>query len=100
MDFLLTHNSICYLTYFYTIINYFSHHKSSTYEKKTSVTTQRFGYLYWTYHFLCLFGLMMNHRDMWHPEKYTTKTRATQVQLPEERKLRMTLLGFRQETGD
>jgi hypothetical protein len=21
---------------------------------------------------------------MWHPEKYTTKTRATQVQLPEE----------------
>jgi hypothetical protein len=29
-------------------------------------------------------GLMMNHRDMWHPEKYTTKTRATQVQLPEE----------------
>jgi hypothetical protein len=26
----------------------------------------------------------MNHRDMWHPEKYTTKTRATQVQLPEE----------------
>jgi hypothetical protein len=41
----------------------------------------------------------MNHRDMWHPEKYTTKTRATQVQLPEESELRMTLLRFRQETG-
>jgi hypothetical protein len=25
--------------------------------------------------------------DMWHPEKYTTKTRATQVQLPEESEL-------------
>jgi hypothetical protein len=23
--------------------------------------------------------------DMWHPEKYTTKTRATQVQLPERK---------------
>jgi hypothetical protein len=30
----LTINSICYLTYFYTIINYFSHHKSSTYHEK------------------------------------------------------------------
>ncbi|MFB0911058.1 MAG: hypothetical protein QMA99_08990, partial [Flavobacterium sp.] len=29
-------------------------------------------------------GLMMNHRDMWHPEKYTTETKAIQVQLPEE----------------
>ncbi|PKH66092.1 hypothetical protein CXF59_08810 [Flavobacterium sp. ALD4] len=31
-----------------------------------------------------LSGLMMNHRDMWHPEKYTTETKAIQVQLPEE----------------
>jgi hypothetical protein len=29
-------------------------------------------------------GLMMNHRDMWHPEKYTTETREVQVTLPEE----------------
>ena len=29
-------------------------------------------------------GLMMNHRDSWHPEKYTTETKAIQVQLPEE----------------
>ena len=31
-----------------------------------------------------LSGLMMNHRDMWHPEKYTTETKAIKVQLPEE----------------
>ena len=29
-------------------------------------------------------GLMMNHRDSWHPEKYTTETKMIQVQLPEE----------------
>jgi hypothetical protein len=29
-------------------------------------------------------GLMMNHRDMWHPEKYTTKTREVQITLPEK----------------
>ncbi|TDD96168.1 PepSY-associated TM helix domain-containing protein [Flavobacterium cellulosilyticum] len=29
-------------------------------------------------------GLMMNHRESWHPEKYTTETKAIEVQLPEE----------------
>jgi hypothetical protein len=29
-------------------------------------------------------GLMMNHRDYWHPDKYTTETKAIEVQLPEE----------------
>ncbi len=29
-------------------------------------------------------GLMMNHRESWHPEKYTTQTRAIQVTLPDE----------------
>lgn len=29
-------------------------------------------------------GLMMNHREMWHPEKYTTETKAIEVKLPEE----------------
>jgi hypothetical protein len=32
-------------------------------------------------------GLMMNHREMWHPEKYTTETKAIEVKLPEERKI-------------
>ncbi|MGO4820901.1 MULTISPECIES: PepSY-associated TM helix domain-containing protein [unclassified Flavobacterium] len=32
-------------------------------------------------------GLMMNHRDSWHPEKYTTETKAIEVQLPEENQL-------------
>ncbi|MBG6061114.1 hypothetical protein IWX83_000890 [Flavobacterium sp. CG_9.1] len=27
-------------------------------------------------------GLMMNHRDFWHPEKYTTETKNIKVQLP------------------
>jgi len=27
-------------------------------------------------------GLMMNHRDFWHPEKYTTETKTIKVQLP------------------
>ena len=31
-----------------------------------------------------LSGLMMNHRDSWHPEKYTTETKAIAVQLPAE----------------
>ncbi|MEZ7498928.1 PepSY-associated TM helix domain-containing protein [Flavobacterium sp. Arc3] len=31
-----------------------------------------------------LSGLMMNHRDMWHPEKYTTETKAIEVTLPQE----------------
>jgi hypothetical protein len=42
----LTINSICYLTYFYTIINYFSHHKSSTMKKRLSVTYTDLGYFY------------------------------------------------------
>lgn len=29
-------------------------------------------------------GLMMNHRESWHPDKYTTETKAIEVQLPEE----------------
>ncbi|TDE06058.1 PepSY-associated TM helix domain-containing protein [Flavobacterium hiemivividum] len=29
-------------------------------------------------------GLMMNHRDSWHPEKYTTETKAITATLPEE----------------
>jgi hypothetical protein len=29
-------------------------------------------------------GLMMNHREMWHPEKYTTETKAIEVKLPAE----------------
>ncbi|SDW90339.1 PepSY-associated TM helix domain-containing protein [Flavobacterium degerlachei] len=29
-------------------------------------------------------GLMMNHREAWHPEKYTSETKAIEVQLPEE----------------
>lgn len=29
-------------------------------------------------------GLMMNHRDMWHPDKYTTETKSIEVTLPEE----------------
>ena len=32
-------------------------------------------------------GLMMNHRDSWHPEKYTTETKMIQVQLPEENQI-------------
>jgi hypothetical protein len=29
-------------------------------------------------------GLMMNHRDAWHPEKYTSETKAIEVKLPAE----------------
>ena len=32
-------------------------------------------------------GLLMNHRDIWHPEKYTTETKAITVKLPEENKI-------------
>lgn len=31
-----------------------------------------------------LSGLMMNHREHWHPEKYTIETKAIEVQLPAE----------------
>jgi hypothetical protein len=31
---------------------------------------------------------MMNHRDIWHPEKYTTATKAIQVQMPEESEIK------------
>lgn len=27
-------------------------------------------------------GLMMNHRESWHPDKYTTQTKSIEVQLP------------------
>lgn len=29
-------------------------------------------------------GLMMNHRESWHPEKYTTETKAIEIKLPAE----------------
>jgi len=32
-------------------------------------------------------GLMMNHRDAWHPEKYTTETKAVEVKLPAENEI-------------
>ena len=32
-------------------------------------------------------GLMMNHRDSWHPEKYTTETKSISVQPPKEDKI-------------
>jgi hypothetical protein len=32
-------------------------------------------------------GLLMNHRDSWHPQKYTTETKAIQIQLPAEEKI-------------
>lgn len=32
-------------------------------------------------------GLMMNHRESWHPDKYTTETKAIEVQLPPENEL-------------
>jgi hypothetical protein len=32
-------------------------------------------------------GLMMNHRESWHPDKYTTETKAIEVQLPEENEI-------------
>lgn len=32
-------------------------------------------------------GLMMNHRESWHPEKYSTETKAIEVKLPAESKI-------------
>jgi uncharacterized protein len=32
-------------------------------------------------------GLLMNHRDMWHADKYTTETKAIVVQLPEKNEI-------------
>ena len=32
-------------------------------------------------------GLLMNHRDIWHPEKYTTETKLIEVKLPEKNKI-------------
>jgi hypothetical protein len=29
-------------------------------------------------------GILMNHREDWHPEKYTTETKAIEVRLPKE----------------
>jgi uncharacterized protein len=34
-----------------------------------------------------LSGIIMNHREHWHPEKYTTDTKAIEVKLPEESKI-------------
>jgi hypothetical protein len=31
-----------------------------------------------------LSGIMMNHRDHWHPEKYTIENKSIQVKLPHE----------------
>ena len=32
-------------------------------------------------------GILMNHREHWHPEKYTTETKAIQVKLPPEHEI-------------
>ena len=32
-------------------------------------------------------GILMNHRDSWHPEKYTVETKAIKVKLPAELKI-------------
>ncbi len=32
-------------------------------------------------------GILMNHRDSWHPQKYTVETRSIEFQLPEEDKI-------------
>lgn len=32
-------------------------------------------------------GLLMNHREMWHADKYTTATQSIEVQLPDENKI-------------
>ncbi|MEC5166372.1 hypothetical protein RCH18_002112 [Flavobacterium sp. PL11] len=32
-------------------------------------------------------GLLMNHRETWHPEKYTTETKAVEVKLPTENEI-------------
>lgn len=32
-------------------------------------------------------GLLMNHREAWHPDKYTTQTKAIEVKLPAENEI-------------
>ena len=32
-------------------------------------------------------GILMNHREHWHPEKYTTETKEIQVKLPLEHEI-------------
>lgn len=32
-------------------------------------------------------GILMNHREHWHPEKYTIETKSIQVALPEEKEI-------------
>jgi hypothetical protein len=32
-------------------------------------------------------GLLMNHREMWHADKYTTETKAIEVQLPQKEEI-------------
>jgi hypothetical protein len=52
--------------------------------KKKTFRNRDLGYFYIGLIISCLFRANDEPPDMWHPEKYTTKTRATQVQLPEE----------------
>ena len=42
-------------------------------------------------------GLLMNHRDMWHAEKYTTETKAIEIKLPAEKEITE---DFAKELGD
>jgi hypothetical protein len=41
-------------------------------------------------------GLMMNHRESWHPEKYTSETKAIEVTLPAESEIND---GFAEDLG-
>jgi hypothetical protein len=43
------------------------------------------GYLHWTDCIFAFSGLLMNHRDMWHPEKYYRKSHHSET--PEENKI-------------
>ncbi|MBK9224284.1 MAG: PepSY-associated TM helix domain-containing protein [Flavobacterium sp.] len=37
-------------------------------------------------------GIMMNHREHWHPEKYTIETKAIKINLPSEDKINETFV--------
>jgi hypothetical protein len=41
-------------------------------------------------------GLMMNHRESWHPDKYTTETKVIEVKLPAESEIND---GFAEDLG-
>lgn len=32
-------------------------------------------------------GILMNHREIWHPEKYTVETKSIEIKLPEENQI-------------